>query len=93
MPLRSGKWFSIAILLVTEIAVMSLWFTSAAILPEMVREGDISSTRLALMSSGVQAGFVIGALAIAWTGVADRFDPRWVVSMCGVAGALARLEW
>ncbi len=89
MPLRSGKWFSIAILLVTEIAVMSLWFTSAAILPEMVREGDISSTRLALMSSGVQAGFVIGALAIAWTGVADRFDPRWVVSMCGVAGALA----
>ena len=68
---------------------MSLWFTSAAVLPDMVSEGAITPTRQALLSTGVQAGFVIGALIIAITGIADRYDPRKVLAISAVLAALA----
>ena len=55
---------------------MSLWFASAAILPDMVRESGIDAVRQAMLSSGVQLGFVAGALAVAASGLADRFDPQ-----------------
>ena len=72
----SVKVRSIALLLIAELAAMSLWFVSAAILPEMVAEFHITATRQAALSSGVQLGFVCGALLSAWLGLADRFDPR-----------------
>ena len=68
---------------------MSLWFVSAAILPEMLREVAISPMRQAALSSAVQAGFVVGALASAILGVADRFDPRRVFAASAVMAALA----
>ena len=58
---------------------MSLWFVSAAILPEIVAEGGPGPGRAAALSSAVQIGFVAGALALAVHGTADRFDPRLVI--------------
>lgn len=68
---------------------MSLWFTSAAVLPDMVREGAITPVRQALLSTGVQAGFVVGALTAAFTGLSDRFDPRRVFAVSAILAALA----
>ncbi|GAB5507911.1 MAG: MFS transporter [Rhizobiaceae bacterium] len=82
---------SIALLVVAEMAAMSLWFVSAAILPDMAREGAISLDRQALLSSAVQAGFVLGALVVSISGVADRLDPRRVIVVCAVGAALANL--
>ncbi|MFC3644947.1 MFS transporter [Aquibium oceanicum] len=70
---------------------MSLWFVSAAILPDMVREATISETRQALLSSAVQAGFVVGALVVSISGMADRLDPRRVFAASAVSAALANL--
>jgi MFS family permease len=53
----------------------------------MAREGGISATRQALLSSGVQAGFVIGALFVAIYGIADRFDPRRVFAASAIIAA------
>jgi sugar phosphate permease len=85
------KFRSISLLLLAEVAAMSLWFVSAAILPEMVRETDVSSIRQAALSSGVQAGFVIGALLSAVLGLADRYDPRRVFAISAVGAGLANL--
>ncbi|MTI00310.1 nitrate/nitrite transporter [Roseibium sp. RKSG952] len=87
-PGRS-RFTSLTILLLAELAGMSLWFVSAAILPDMVAESHISSTRQAAMSSSVQAGFVVGALFSAISGLADRIDPRRVFAVCAVLAALA----
>lgn len=87
--MANEKWRSIGILLLAEVAAMSLWFVSAAILPEMVKATQISAFRQAALSSGVQAGFVIGALASAVLGLADRFDPRRVFAICAVLAGLA----
>jgi MFS family permease len=87
VPLPS-KSTSITLLVLAEIAGMSLWFASAAILPDMVRESGVDAVRQAMLSSGVQLGFVAGALAVAASGLADRFDPRRVFAICGVLAAL-----
>src|ERR671919_1543566 len=84
----ANKGLSITLLVLAEIAGMSLWFASAAILPDMVRESGIDAVRQAMLSSGVQLGFVAGALAVAASGLADRFDPRRGFALCGVLAAL-----
>lgn len=83
------KFRSITLLLLAEVAGMCLWFVSAAVLPEMSREFAISANRQALMSSGVQAGFVIGALLFSAIGLPDRFDPRRLFSACALLAAAA----
>jgi hypothetical protein len=75
-----GKLRSIGILLMAEVAAMSLWFVTAAVLPDMLRGSPLSPFRQAAMSSGVQAGFVIGALLSAIFGLADRYDPHDTVA-------------
>ena len=85
------KFRSISLLLVAEVAAMSLWFVSAAILPEMVRETELSAIRQAALSSGVQAGFVIGAILSAVLGLADRYDPRRVFAISAVGAGMANL--
>jgi len=91
--LQPGKAVSVTLLVLAQVAGMSLWFASAAVLPDMAREGAISDARQALLSSGVQAGFVLGALAVAISGIADRRDPRVVLAISAVlaAGANALL--
>ncbi len=68
---------------------MSLWFVSTAILPDMLRETPLTTFQQAALSSGVQAGFVMGALVSAALGLADRYDPRIVFAVSAIAAALA----
>lgn len=74
---------------------MSLWFVSAAVLSDMLAETAISSVRQAALSSAVQLGFVVGALASATSGLADRFDPRRVLMISAICASLcnAALIW
>lgn len=88
MP-SSSKPLSMTLLVLAQMCAMSLWFTAAAIMPDMIREGALDATRQALMTSMVQAGFVAGALAISVTGLADRYDPRLIVAVCSLAAAAA----
>ncbi len=84
----ASKLRSIFSLLITEMAVLSLWFVSAATLSDMQREADISPISEALLSSGVQGGFVIGAIISAVLNLADRFDPRKVLAISAIAAAV-----
>jgi len=88
-PGTPGKATSLALLMIAEIAGMSLWFMSAAILPEMVAEFPMSGARQAALSSAVQIGFVAGALISAILGLPDRFDPRTVFALSAIGAGLA----
>ena len=87
----SAKWRTIAILASASLTGMSLWFMTAAVLPDIAAEQDLSAAAQRRLSSAVQAGFVIGALFIAVTGMADRLDPRRVLAGCAAGTALATL--
>lgn len=84
-----GKFASLSLLMIAEVAAMSLWFVSAAILPDMMREVALSPFRQAALSSAVQAGFVVGALVSAALGLSDRYDPRRVFAVSAVCAGLA----
>lgn len=86
-----SKFRSLSLLLLAEIAAMSLWFVSSAILPDMIQEADISSARQAALSSGVQAGFVVGALCVSFFGLADRYDPRRLFAICAILAGLSNI--
>jgi MFS family permease len=79
----------LAVLIIAQIAVLSLWFSSTAVLPEMAREGGVSAERLAPLSTAVQLGFAAGALFYAALGLADRYDPRRVFMLSSLVGAAA----
>lgn len=87
----SGKARSIALLALAQVLAMSLWFVSAAILPEIGREVALTPGRAAALSSAVQLGFVAGALGLAIHGTADRLDPRRVMAVSAALSALATL--
>ncbi len=85
----SDKTRSILLLVAVEVLAMSLWFVSAAVLPEMLREAPLPPVQQAALSSGVQAGFVVGAVLSAVLGLADRYDPRRVLALSALAAGLA----
>lgn len=80
-------FLALALLLVAQIGAMSVWFATAAALPGMAQEAHIAPSALAYLTSAVQLGFVAGALGLAASGLADRFDPRKVFAFCALLAA------
>ncbi|WP_319531746.1 MFS transporter [uncultured Cohaesibacter sp.] len=89
MSLVSIKTRSLMLLCLSQIAVLSLWFSASAVAPTLAREFSLPGDVIALMSSAVQAGFVVGCIISAGFGLADRTDPRLLYALCAIAGALA----
>jgi len=85
----SAKARTITFLLIATAAGMSLWFMTAAILPDIAAELGLPAAQQTALTSAVQAGFVAGALLIAVTGLADRLDPRRLFAVCAFSTALA----
>lgn len=78
---------SLALLCLSQVAVLSLWFSASAVAPGLKAEFNLSGDDIALLSSAVQAGFVIGCLISAGLGLADRTDPRLLYAICALVGA------
>jgi len=72
-----------------EVAAMTLWFVSSATLIDQKKELALNAFSSALLVSGVAAGFVVGALYVAISGIADRHDPRRVFAVSAILAAIA----
>ena len=84
-----SKAASVAIIAVAQVAAMALWFSASAVIPALVAEFHLSGFAQAALTSGVQAGFVLGCLASAFTGIADRIDSRRLFAASALIGAAA----
>jgi len=83
-----AKWRSLSLLVACSVMALSVWFSSAAVLPVLSREFGLTATWGALATSAVALGFVAGTLSSAALGLADRLDPRrFFMASCFVAGA------
>ncbi len=87
--MHQGKWYSLTVLAIAEVAVMALWFSASAVLPSLVAEYGLTDTQASLYTSAVQAGFVIGTLVSAVLGLADRIDPRRFFLISALVAATA----
>jgi len=84
-----GKTASLIVLTLAEVAGMSLWFTASAVIAPLSEGAGLDPWSQAALASAVQAGFVAGALGIALSGIADRFDARYVFALSAVMAAFA----
>ena len=73
---REGKLRAILLLALCEVAALAVWFSASAVVPQLRAEFALSGFQVALLTSSVQAGFVLGTLTSALLGLADRLDPR-----------------
>jgi len=89
--LRGRKRRAIALLAVGIVASKSLWFTTAAVLPSLADSLDTTPGALAGLSTATQAGFVVGALFFAITGLPDRIDPRRLFAGSALAASVFNL--
>ena len=88
-----SKLASVAIIATCQVAAMALWFSASAVIPALVAEYGLSGFQQAALTSGVQAGFVLGCLVSAFLGLPDRVDPRrlFAASAAVASGANALL--
>nr|WP_315591432.1 MFS transporter [uncultured Cupriavidus sp.] len=86
---QRGKLFSIAILLLAEVAAMGVWFSASTAVAVIKREHAISAFDEALLTSAVQFGFVAGTLASALLSLPDRYDLRRLFAGSALVAAIA----
>lgn len=91
MTRRAGRGFSLAVLLISEVAAMSTWFATTASLPAIRAQAALSPFHEALLTSSVQGGFVAGTLSSALLSLPDRFDLRRLFSAGAGVAALANV--
>jgi MFS family permease len=72
-----------------QVLAMGVWFSASAVVPALTRQWHLSAGVAAWLTAPVQAGFVLGAVASAVLGLADRLPPQLLVagSAAGAAGA------
>lgn len=87
-PPPSAK-YAIALIVVAEFLGTTLWFSSNAAAFELQALLALSARDIGWLTNAVQAGFIAGTLAMALSGLADRFAASRIVFACCVLGAIA----
>ena len=88
-PTLSGKIRSVILIALAQVAALSVWFSSSAIIPDITQEFSPSPGRLAALTSAVQLGFVAGAFASAVLSLPDRMRPQSLFALSALSAALA----
>ncbi len=84
-----GRWRQLVILAATVLLALVPWFSAAAVAPLIAIDWGISSLETVLLTVAVQLGFVVGALAIAFSGAADVIPARRLVAGGALLAAVA----
>jgi len=84
-----GRWVALGLIAAAQIGALSTWFSAAAVAPSLARDWGFSTAQLALLTVGVQVGFVAGALGLAVSGLNDVLSTRTVFVASAAGAALA----
>ncbi|WP_082682126.1 MFS transporter [Haloferax profundi] len=68
---------------------MSLWFSASAVAPQLAVAWGLSLEQAAWLTTAVQLGFVVGALASAVLTLSDLVPPRYLLAGSALVGAAA----
>ncbi|RCG13687.1 MFS transporter [Streptomyces reniochalinae] len=70
---------------------MSVWFSASFVVPQLQDRWGLSSGQSSLLTIAVQLGFVVGALALAATGLADALPGRRLMCLGALAAAVVNI--
>ncbi|MGH9465413.1 MAG: MFS transporter, partial [Thermoanaerobaculia bacterium] len=89
VPGGERRWLQWALLAAILVLAKSLWFSAAAVGPQLERAWHLSAGQQAWLTMAVQLGFVVGALASALLNLPDRLPGRWLLATCCLLAAAA----
>lgn len=79
-------WYILPLIVGAQFSGTSLWFAGTAILQTTA---GLQQYNTALLTSAVQAGFIIGTLLFSLLSLADRLSPSLLFFVCSVLAALS----
>lgn len=77
----------VPIIVLAQLLGTSLWFSANSAADDLVRAWGITLDDVGTLTNAVQLGFILGTLAFAVSGLADRFAASRIFAVCAVAGA------
>lgn len=87
-----SPWFSpVAVVSVAQLFGTSLWFSANSAADGLRETWDATASDIGWLTNSVQAGFILGTLAMSLLGFADRFRASTIFMASAVAGALFNL--
>jgi MFS family permease len=79
---------ALAIIVIAQLFGTSLWFSINGVWFSLAGELGLDEGDLGRLTLSVQAGFILGTLALATTGLADRFSASRIFAAASLLGAL-----
>lgn len=89
--MQSRPGWILPVIIASQFAGTSLWFSGNAVLGDLQRQWDLADSAVGYVTSAVQLGFICGTFVFAFLAVSDRWSPRLVFFACSLLGALANL--
>ncbi|UWN50247.1 hypothetical protein ASALC70_02468 [Alcanivorax sp. ALC70] len=80
--------FPLAVIVVAQLFGTALWFSVNGVGLSLTRELGLTEADLGRLTMATQAGFILGTLLIAATGLADRFPASRVFTVAALLGTL-----
>ncbi len=80
--------FPLPVIVLAQLFGTSLWFSVNGVWLSLSGELGLTETDLGRLTLAVQAGFIVGTLTIAVTGLADRFGASRIFAVSSLLGAL-----
>ncbi|SEK28813.1 Sugar phosphate permease [Haloferax larsenii] len=87
--MNRSQWYALTVVAIGELFVMSLWFSASAVAPQLAVEWGLTLSQAAWLTTAVQLGFVVGALASAALTLSDIVPPRYLLAGSSLVGAAA----
>ena len=75
----------------SQLLVLTLWFSAAAIAPQLRDQWGLSFGESSWLTLAVQIGFVVGAFTIAVSGLADSVAARKLFTVAALVGAASNV--
>ncbi|GAB5378238.1 MAG: MFS transporter [Acuticoccus sp.] len=87
---RRPQWLGpVAIISLAQLFGTSLWFSANSATDGLMRDWGADAADIGWLTNAVQAGFIIGTLAISLGGIADRFRASAIFVVSALVGAAA----
>lgn len=89
MNTSTSARLQLALLALTQVLVLSLWFSASAVVPALQAEWGLTRQGSIWLTAAVQVGFAAGAVVSAALNLADRTPPHVLIGVSALLGALA----
>ncbi|MEU1301273.1 MFS transporter [Streptomyces shenzhenensis] len=90
-PRRIRPLVALALIALATLLSMSVWFSASFVVPQLRDMWDLNSGESSVLTIAVQLGFVVGALTLAATGLADALAGRHLMCLGALAAAVINL--